>query len=231
MLCISYYQWRRHFPPVKQSSLWEYHPSNHTESFAGCFHYNAPPQAPSCSAPKKTCLRQLIKASARSWSLPVIKESGITPSRWCRIATVISPLLEERATSLERVISEDFQTSGAWTESHKPHLLRIERKNPGLHRKLHLSWGKPGGWLQLDTVRRSLQASSMGPRRHCSQRGRFWVWRLQIWTDLEENLSCEAWWTFAAQGEVEAKGGGQSLWKKEFYLGNDKKETVYFEKN
>lgn len=94
MLCISYYQWRRHFPPVKQSSLWEYHPSKHTYwSFPGCFPYYAPPQAPSCSARKKTRIRQLIKASARSWYLSARKESGVTPSGWYRTAAVLDAYL------------------------------------------------------------------------------------------------------------------------------------------
>lgn len=51
------------------------------------------------------------------------------------------------------------------------------------------------------------------------------MWIVKIGADLQENLSCEAWWTFAGQGEVETKEG--SLWKKKLYLGNSKNETLF----
>lgn len=76
-------------------------PLNTYGGFPGCFPYYAAPQAPSRSAQKKTCIRQLIKASARFWSLSARKESGVAPSGWCRTAAAIRDYLR-RGRALQR---------------------------------------------------------------------------------------------------------------------------------
>lgn len=168
VLCINSYQWKRRFPPVTQSPLWEYHPSKHTYwGFPGCFPNSVPPQAPSSSAQKKTCGRQLIKPSSRSWPSSVVKESGITLPGWCR--TVISAYLRRGQPLWRGLFMKIFRPLGPEVKGRCPVCWGQKRSNPELHQKWHLSWGKPvddfswtefpdacrlPAWDQKDTVPR-----------------------------------------------------------------------------
>lgn len=184
VLCINSYQWRRHFPPVKRSSLWEYRPSKHTYwGFPGCFPNSVPSQTPSSSAQKKTCGRQLIKLSSRSWPSSVVKESGITLSGWCR--TVISAYLRRGQTLRRGLFMKIFRPLGPEVKVRCP--ICWGQKGSPLNSTKNDIWA--GGSLWMTSAGHSFQKLAgfqHGTKRTLFSERRFWLWRLQIWTDLEE---------------------------------------------